>query len=54
MRRWIPMNLAVLIVLFEIVALQPGSRLIAADLNESVKPLIEAHAGDVAVCIRHL
>lgn len=54
MRRWILLNLAVLIVLFEIVSLQRGSRLIAADLNESLKPLIEAHAGDVAVCIRHL
>ena len=54
MRRWIPMNLAVLIVLFEIVSVQSGSRLIAADLNDSLKPLLEAHAGDVAVCIRHL
>ena len=54
MRRRIPTILAVLIVLFEIVSVQPGSRLIAADLNESMKPLIEAHGGDVAVCIRHL
>ena len=54
MRRWIPMNLAVLIVLFEIVSVHSGSRLIAADLNDSLKPLLEAHAGDVAVCIRHL
>ena len=54
MSRWIPTILAVLSFLFDIFALPPGSRLIAADLNESLKPLIEAHAGDVAVCIRHL
>jgi hypothetical protein len=54
MRRRIPTILAVLIVLFKIVSVQLGSQLIAADLNDSLKPLIEAHAGDVAVCIRHL
>ena len=54
MSRWIPTIFAVLSFLFDIFALPPGSRLIAADLNESLKPLIEAHAGDVAVCIRHL
>lgn len=54
MVRCIPTMLAVFSILFEIVSLPQGSRLLAADLNESLKPLIEAHAGDVAVCIRHL
>ena len=54
MVRCIPMILAAFSILFEIVSLQQGSRLFAADLNESLKPLIESHAGDVAVCIRHL
>ncbi len=54
MVRCIPTMVAVFSILFEIVSVQQGSRLLAADLNESLKPLIEAHAGDVAVCIRHL
>jgi serine-type D-Ala-D-Ala carboxypeptidase (penicillin-binding protein 5/6) len=54
MVRCISTIMAVFGLLFEIVSLQQGSRLFAADLNESLKPLIEAHGGDVAVCIRHL
>ena len=33
---------------------EAGPKSFAADLNDSIQPLIEAHAGDVAVCIRHL
>lgn len=54
MVRCISTILAVFGLLFEIASLQQGSRLFAADLSESLKPLIEAHEGDVAVCIRHL
>ncbi|MFO1003099.1 MAG: serine hydrolase [Planctomycetaceae bacterium] len=54
MVRCIPTMLAAFSILIEIISLQQGSRLFAADLNESLKPLIEAHSGDVAVCIRHL
>jgi D-alanyl-D-alanine carboxypeptidase (penicillin-binding protein 5/6) len=47
-------TLAVLILLSDGRSSGLGSITQAADLNESLKPLIEAHAGDVAVCIRHL
>lgn len=49
-----PTILAVYSILFQFISLQQDSRLLAGDLNESLSALIEAHAGDVAVCIRHL
>ena len=54
MNRCVLTTLAVLILLSDGRSSGIGSITQAADLNESLKPLIEAHAGDVAVCIRHL
>ena len=54
MNRCVLTTIAVLILLSDGRSSGIGSITQAADLNDSLKPLIEAHAGDVAVCIRHL
>ena len=46
--------ITILVVLCGGLWSEGGANSFAADLNESLNPLIEAHAGDVAVCIRHL
>ncbi len=46
--------ITILVVLCGGLWSEGGAYSFAADLNDSLKPLIEAHAGDVAVCIRHL
>ena len=46
--------ITILVVLCGGLWSEGGAYSFAADLNDSLKPLIEAHAGDVAVCIRQL
>jgi len=54
MNRCVLTTMAVVILLSDGRSSGIGSITQAADLKDSLKPLIEAHAGDVAVCIRHL
>ena len=54
MSRCVLSTMAVMVLLSNALCSGVGSTIQAADLNESLKPLVEAHAGDVAVCIRHL
>ena len=54
MSRCVLSTMAVMVLLSNALCFGVGSIIQAADLNESLKPLVETHAGDVAVCIRHL
>lgn len=54
MNRCVLSTMAALMILSSGLCPNLVARARAADLSESLSPLIEAHAGDVAVCIRHL